>query len=45
MSNNKETKDEDNIKGTGKAPAYKLQYDIEFSVDLKGILEDKNLDA
>ena len=29
----------------GRAPAYKLQSDIEFSTDLKGIQEERILDA
>lgn len=37
MSNNKGKEREDNNKGKGKTPAYKLQSDIESSVDMKGI--------
>ena len=33
------------VKGKGRAPAYKLQFDIESSTDLKGILEERILDA
>lgn len=36
---------EDVGKGKGKGPAYKLQSDIESSVDMKGILEERILDA
>lgn len=36
---------EDLGKGKGKGPAYKLQSDIESSVDMKGILEERILDA
>ena len=36
---------EDPAKGKGKAPAYKLQSDIESSIDMKGILEERILDA
>ena len=36
---------EDVVKGKGRAPAYKLQSDIESSTDLKGILEERILDA
>lgn len=32
-------------KAKGKAPAYKLQSDIESSIDMKGILEERILDA
>ena len=32
-------------KAKGKAPAYKLQSDIENSIDMKGILEERILDA
>ena len=32
-------------KAEGKAPAYKLQSDIENSIDMKGILEERILDA
>lgn len=32
-------------KAKGKAPAYKLQSDIETSIDMKGILEERILDA
>lgn len=35
----------DSSKAKGKAPAYKLQSDIETSIDLKGILEERILDA
>ena len=45
MSSNKGTKEGDNTKENDKAPAYKLQYDIESLVDLNGILEEKILDA
>ncbi len=36
---------EDPTKGKAKAPAYKLQSDIESSIDMKGILEERILDA
>ena len=45
MGNRKEKGKEDEAKGKGKAPAYKLQSDIESSVDMKGILEERILDA
>jgi hypothetical protein len=45
MNSKKGPKEGDNTKGKGKAPAYKLQSDIESSIDLKGILEEKILDA
>ena len=35
----------DSNKAKGKTPAYKLQSDIESSIDLKGILEERILDA
>lgn len=35
----------DSSKGKAKAPAYKLQSDIESSIDLKGVLEERILDA
>lgn len=38
-------KKEDFAKGKGKAPAYKLQFDIESSIDMKGILEERILEA
>ena len=43
--NMKEKRKEDEAKGKGKAPAYKLQSDIESSTDMTGILEEKSLDA
>lgn len=36
---------EDSHKGRQKGPAYKLQSDIESSIDMKGILEERILDA
>lgn len=36
---------EDLSKGKSKGPAYKLQSDIESSIDMKGILEERILDA
>jgi hypothetical protein len=36
---------EDSGKGKTKGPAYKLQSDIETSIDMKGILEERILDA
>lgn len=45
MSINKQTKEGDNIKRKCKAPAYKLQFNIESLVDLKGILEENFLNA
>ena len=46
MSDNKKGKEkEDRAKGKGRAPAYKLQSDIESSTDMKGILEERILDA
>ena len=46
MSDNKKGKEkEDRTKGKGRGPAYKLQSDIESSTDLKGILEERILDA
>lgn len=45
MSNIKGTKKGDNTKGKNKALAYKLQFDIESSADLQGILEQNILDA
>ena len=44
MSGNKKEK-EDGVKGKGKSPAYRLQSDIESSIDMKGILEERILDA
>ena len=35
----------DSGKGKAKGPAYKLQSDIETSIDLKGVLEERILDA
>jgi len=32
-------------KGKGKGPAYKLHFDIESSIDMKGVLEERILDA
>lgn len=43
--NKKDIGKEDEAKRKGKAPAYKLQSDIESSVDMKGILEERILDA
>jgi hypothetical protein len=46
MDDNKKGKEkEDGIKGKGKAPAYKLKSDIESSIDMKGVLEERILDA
>ena len=45
MGNKKGKGKEDEAKGKGKTPAYKLQSDIESSVDMKGILEERILDA
>jgi hypothetical protein len=45
MSKEKGKGKEDIAKGKGKTPAYKLQSDIESSIDLKGILEERILDA
>ena len=45
MSNEKGKSKEGTAKGKGKAPAYKLQSDIESSIDMKGILEERILDA
>ena len=46
MSDNKKGKEkEDGARGKGRAPAYKLQSDIESSIDMKGILEERILDA
>lgn len=45
MSKEKGKGKEDAPKGKGKSPAYKLQSDIESSIDLKGILEERILDA
>ena len=36
---------EDVAKGKGKTPTYRLQSDIEFSIDLKGVLKKRILDA
>lgn len=36
---------EDSTKAKAKGPAYKLQSDIETSIDLKGVLEERILDA
>jgi hypothetical protein len=35
---------EEAAKGMGKSPAYKLQSNIESSIDLKGIMEERILD-
>jgi hypothetical protein len=45
MSKEKGKGKEDIAKGKGKTPAYKLQSDIESSIDLKGVLEERILDA
>lgn len=45
MDNKKGKGKEDEAKGKSKTPAYKLQSDIESSVDMKGILEERILDA
>ena len=45
MAKKKEKGKEGTPKGKGKIPAYKLQSDIESSFDLKGILEERILDA
>jgi len=45
MAKEKEKGKEGTSKGKGKTPAYKLQSDIESSIDLKGILEERTLDA
>ena len=45
MSSKKGKGKEDEGKGKSKTPAYKLQSDIESSVDMKGILEERILDA
>jgi hypothetical protein len=45
MNKEKGKKKEDIAKGKGKTPAYKLQSDIESSIDLKGGLEERILDA
>lgn len=45
MSNNKGKEEEDNTKENGKVTTYELQYDIESSVDLNSILEEKHLNA
>ena len=45
MNKEKEKGKEDIAKKKGKAPAYKLQSDIESSIDMKGILEERILDA
>ena len=46
MSDNKKGKEkEDGARGKSRAPAYKLQSDIESSTDMKGILEERILDA
>ena len=41
----KDKEKEDSNKRKGKGPAYKLQSDIESSTDMKGILEERILDA
>jgi hypothetical protein len=45
MSKEKGKGKEDIAKEKGKTPAYKLQSDIESSIDLKSILEERILDA
>jgi hypothetical protein len=45
MSKEKGKRKEDIAKGKGKTPAYKLQSNIESSIDLKGVLEKRILDA
>lgn len=46
MSASKKGKEkEEGTRGKGRAPAYKLQSDIESSIDMKGILEERILDA
>lgn len=45
MSSEKGKGKEEITKGKGKSPAYKLQSDIESSIDMKGILEERILDA
>jgi hypothetical protein len=45
MSKEKGKGKENIAKGKGKTPAYKLQSDIESSIDLKGVLEERILDA
>lgn len=42
MNNNKGTKEGDNTDKKNKALAYKFQYDIESSADLKDILGGKD---
>lgn len=42
---NKEKEKDDIRKSKGKNPAYKLQYDIKTSIDMKIILEEKILDV
>ena len=45
MDNQKRKGKEAEAKGKSKTPAYKLQSDIESSIDLKGVLEERILDA
>ena len=45
MDKEKRREEEGTQKGKGKTPAYKLQSDIESSIDLKGIFEERILDA
>ena len=45
MGNMKEKWKDDEAKGKGMAPAYILQSDIESLVDMKGIMEERILDA
>jgi hypothetical protein len=45
VNNQKGKEKEESRKGKGKGPAYKLQSDIESSIDMKGVLEERILDA
>ena len=45
MDKEKDKRKEGIPKGKGKTPTYKLQSDIESSINLKGILEERILDA
>ena len=45
MNKENKRKNEDVVKGKKRAPVYKVQFDIESSFDLKGILKGRLLDA
>ena len=45
MDKEKDKRKESTQKGKQKTLAYKIQLDIESSIDLKGILEERILDA